>query len=244
MWYGFSLLLFTAVAVTGANEELFLLINHRLAFAGEQFWVDVTNLGDGFICSFFLFIFIRKRPRLVGHFLLAGIICGIQVALIKELMGVSRPPAVLNPQEFHIFGPALVSRSFPSGHTATITTICAIAVAGIAKAWIKTVFICLALLVGISRIAVGVHWPLDVLAGFMVATLTVTLTKPYVSRVKLLYRRETVHFYGLFAAAIALLVLSSYTSRYADARLSQSILTGLLFAVTLFQYIQHIRRSR
>ena len=80
---------------------------------------------------------------------------------LKALFDVSRPPAVL--PEAHIIGPAFKAGSFPSGHATT-----AFAVAGLMAMGFGRQLVTLAsaaLIVGISRSVVGVHWPLDVLAG-------------------------------------------------------------------------------
>ena len=60
--------------------------------------------------------------------------------------------------------------SFPSGHTAIFFAI-AMTVFYFNKKWGIVAFV-IAILVGISRIYVGVHWPLDVVAGALIGILS------------------------------------------------------------------------
>lgn len=58
--------------------------------------------------------------------------------------------------------------SFPSGHGATAVSLFGRIAAEVRKRWAWTLMIVMPLLIGFSRIAVGVHYPTDVLAGWAV----------------------------------------------------------------------------
>jgi len=84
---------------------------------------------------------------------------------LKKLLGLPRPLAVLPEETVNLIGPGLRSRAFPSGHTATFALF-----AGILSLTARQKLVWIpalggAILVGLSRMAVGVHWPSDVLAG-------------------------------------------------------------------------------
>ncbi|MCL5783729.1 MAG: phosphatase PAP2 family protein [Patescibacteria group bacterium] len=65
--------------------------------------------------------------------------------------------------------------SFPSGHSSFMGIVASAYIVARSKwAW---VFVPLALLVGFSRIYVGVHYPLDVLGGFILGFLIVFCIK-------------------------------------------------------------------
>jgi len=73
-----------------------------------------------------------------------------------------------------------VSHSFPSAHAAnSATTLLAIAVllapSPTTRAWAIAAAVVASLVVGISRVVLGVHWPTDVVGGWAVAGLATML---------------------------------------------------------------------
>lgn len=95
----------------------------------------------------------------------------IFVNIIKPIFHVARP-FVKHPE---IQGKRISTAtgfSFPSGHTTTASTFYTSLALGTKnkKRWI-TAAIVLSVIVGISRMYLGVHWPTDVLAGFIIGLL-------------------------------------------------------------------------
>jgi hypothetical protein len=91
---------------------------------------------------------------------------------LKQLFDTLRPPAVLAPDSFHLIGPALARLSFPSGHSVTAGVFFGVLLYYARWSETRTLLLLLALTVGLSRVALGVHWPVDVafgLAGGLVA---------------------------------------------------------------------------
>ena len=104
--------------------------------------------------------------------LLFVIVAGERVLLdgIKILLGRERPDLAIHPVETHSF-------SFPSGHAAnTMTVLVAIALFALPasqRRWSVPLAIGLAALIGFTRPWLGVHWPSDVLGGWMLAALVI-----------------------------------------------------------------------
>ncbi len=87
---------------------------------------------------------------------------------LKRILNITRP----NGEPF----------SFPSGHSAIVFTI-AMAVFYFNKKWGIIAFIS-AILVGIGRVWIGVHRPIDILAGALIGILSGIIIKKFVATKK------------------------------------------------------------
>ena len=126
---------------------------------------NLTFMGDSLVACSIMLLFIRKRPDLVWAGIISSIIATLVVNLVKSFYNIPRPPAIIEMSLINIIGPTLLAHSFPSGHTVTIFTLAGILIFNFKSFPVRLSFILLAILVGFSRIAVGAHWPADVLAG-------------------------------------------------------------------------------
>ena len=118
----------------------------------------------------------RSRRQRAAFFLLAqraGFVCLaiiVSVAAVQGLkfaLGRTQPNMLAEYGAFHfaLFSQGSVAASFPSGH-ATTAFACAAAFALFAPRWGVVFFLC-ALAVAIARVAVGAHYPSDVLGGMV-----------------------------------------------------------------------------
>lgn len=135
---------------------------------------DLTALGGAtllFLLTFSIVIYLMLQRRLGSMtFLIAAIVGGALVSLIlKETFGRPRPDLVTHLSY-------VTTSSFPSGHSmlaaVTYLTLGAL-LARIhesrrLKAFFLVVAVVLTVLVGFSRVYLGVHWPTDVLGGWTV----------------------------------------------------------------------------
>lgn len=106
-----------------------------------------------------------ERERLRVAFLLSTVIGGrIGIELIKLFVDRPRPSFDAHPVVVH-------SQSFPSGHAGnSMLTFLALALFVTPDRWrplAVTVAVAASLLMGITRPLLGVHWPSDVLAGWL-----------------------------------------------------------------------------
>jgi len=160
-----ALALTLGIFITHSNEPLFLLFNGLGRRTGDDLWANWTLFGDALVLLVLSLLFVGRRPAMLWALIMTALLAGIVVPLLKQAFGVPRPPAVLASDMIHVIGRAYHSRSFPSGHTAAAFAFAGILSLHFRCLWIMAVALLAAIGVGISRMAVGVHWPLDVAGG-------------------------------------------------------------------------------
>ncbi|MCE9559950.1 MAG: phosphatase PAP2 family protein [Armatimonadetes bacterium] len=118
----------------------------------------------------------------------------LTVGLTQLVGGIVRLPFVslterMRPSNFEFANPLeptfSSTNSFPSGHTMGSMTLAVslwLCLRGSDWEWLGKAAIGWAILVGISRIYVGVHYPTDVLGGAILGTLVAVLVTPWFAR--------------------------------------------------------------
>lgn len=198
------------------NRSLFLVLNGLGTLASDVLWQNLTVLG-GTLAGLTLFApLIGRRPDILWSLALAAILATLWVHGLKDPIDHVRPPAVISPELLHIIGPAHHYGSFPSGHSTTIFT-----VAGVLSLYLRRSallwLMAAALLVGLSRIAVGVHWPLDVLGGAFGGWLSAVFGTLLAQRWRWGVSRSGKWILGLALAGCAIALLISPDTSYPDA---------------------------
>jgi len=147
------------------NRAFFLWANSLSSGNGDVFWSIVTIMGDTLIVLCLILPAIKVRPDVIWAVMIAAIVSGVLVHGLKEFTDMPRPPGVFERKDLHLIGYVADSASFPSGHTAAIFTLLGAVFVLIADCRIKGLLLALAIMVGLSRMVVGIHWPLDVAGG-------------------------------------------------------------------------------
>ena len=155
----------------GADVAVFSWINGFSRVTGEGLWANLTILGDGLVLMVLIIPFAIYNPRWAWAMLVAGGLTGLAVRAGKALLVVDRPLNVLPPESFILIGDDLTSRAFPSGHAAGALTMAAVLVVSVRSQALRAALLLGFLLVAISRVVVGAHWPSDVMAGALLGWL-------------------------------------------------------------------------
>lgn len=142
-------------------------------------FIPITNIGDTYetigIATIFFIILIAKKYYYAAIYLVLNkvVISGLN-SLIKNLIDRPRP----SHHHFVYAG----GYSFPSGHSASSFALyISLLIISLyifkrldLKILISTICISIVLLIGYSRIFLGVHYPSDVLGGYLLAATIVT----------------------------------------------------------------------
>jgi undecaprenyl-diphosphatase len=138
----------------------------------EEVMRDFTALGGYAIltpltCSVAIYLWLRDRGRMAALMLIAVVGGVLLSTLMKSHFDRPRPDLVPH-------GSYVLTKSFPSGHAmmaaTTYLTLGAVMAEAERKRSLRIFFLVIgmfsAIVVGISRVYLGVHWPTDILAGW------------------------------------------------------------------------------
>jgi hypothetical protein len=109
--------------------------------------------------------FIRRKPALAWSLILAWLLIALWIKGLKSLIVTYRPLSVLDPTSFRLVGVPYRYNSFPSGHATSVAAFVGTLCIFFRRPWVRAALIALAVLVAFSRVAMGVHWLSDILAG-------------------------------------------------------------------------------
>ncbi len=164
--------LLLALALRGGETERawFLLINDAAWRRVPPAVLScVTILGNGLCAAMLLAPTLLRGPDRIAAGLLAAPFGLLLSRVPKALFDSPRPAAVLDPASIHVNGMLLAGHnSLPSGHALTAALVVGVVLAGGPVRMRLPAALATALAgvaVALSRVAVGAHWPSDVLAG-------------------------------------------------------------------------------
>lgn len=198
-------------------EFLKLLQTIRAPFLDELVAL-ITHFGSEtlFLVAALLFFWCIDKHR--GYYLLFSGFCGIvSVQVLKMSFRIPRP-WVLDP-DFHIVESARAGAtgySFPSGHTQCATCLYGSIARSSRRTWVRILLVALLLLVGFSRMYLGVHTPKDVLVSLLIGLFWVLVLDPLIEKGRTDPRSMYFAIGMAFALALGNLLFVELTAFPAD----------------------------
>ncbi len=174
-WLGGSLIFGVMWLALAGYHAVFLPLNAEWVPVADWLAQCITSCGDSLFALALLLLVARRFPQIVWLALPSALIATLLSRGLKAAFNTMRPGAVLPAEAFNLSGPLYLTHSFPSGHTVTAFVAAGSFAWFLPRAWMRWCAFAVALLVGLSRVGVGAHWPLDVLGGMAVGTLSVLL---------------------------------------------------------------------
>ncbi|MBC2601963.1 phosphatase PAP2 family protein [Puniceicoccus vermicola] len=143
----------------------------------EELGRDFTALGGTGVLTLVTFavtgyLVLIGKKRVAGFLILSVVLGLVMSSLLKG--GFDRPRPDLVPHGSHTY-----TSSFPSGHSmmaavcylTLASLLCAVHTERRIKMYLLSIAFLLTILIGVSRVYLGVHWPTDVVAGWLAGAL-------------------------------------------------------------------------
>ena len=171
----------------GLNQPLFFAVNGGHGVVVDHLMLLGSLLGDFWnlpwvVGAAAILYAVQASPKLaprvrclperdtISRFLLAFLagyaLAALFVALLKLGLQMPRPPLAMPSASIRILGEPETSYSFPSGHSA-FAMLLAAALWPHCRVPLRALLVFFVAWVGISRIGVGAHFPVDVITGYL-----------------------------------------------------------------------------
>lgn len=162
---------------------LMIALQNLLGDLGASIATFVTTLGEETvmvaILGFIYWCYDKQFGTYVGTNLMVGLVAN---PMIKNVFLRYRPYMVhpevkcLKPvHEGDLYDSLLQGYSFPSGHTSNSSTMYFSLPVYAKKKWLAVLGVLMPFLIGLSRVCLGVHYPTDVMAGWLLGAVVVSV---------------------------------------------------------------------
>ena len=231
------------------QKELFLYINDYLSTYPE-IQLNLTQFGDALVILPFTTIFIRYSMKFWAAILNSVILLAIISQLLKWLFAVPRPAALFDQVDFNIIGDALHgSNSLPSGHAMTTSTILTVIYFAFkplkliqSLVWTLLFVVTLVPMV-FSRVAVGAHFPLDVVFGCLIGIVLALIGIELSKRTNWWGWFENIKLYPIFLVVL-LAWISVIIYKIFESNLSIFYLSITCLVVTFYLLLDEYLKKR
>lgn len=191
----------------------------------QKFFEAITFLGDEYaiilLIGFLYWGYKKELGKKIGIYFVASLLTSVALGNIvtrrrpyfdhKDIKCLKPRSSKGDPYDIAIQG-----FSFPSGHaTNSVSTYAALG-CNVGKKLLKVVLFAVPIIIGLSRLVLGIHYPTDVLAGWAISTLVILL----ISCIK--------NQYIVYAFIVLIGIVGCFFSKSADFFSSLGIAFGII----------------
>jgi membrane-associated phospholipid phosphatase len=246
LWPLFIFILSAPLWLHTWEPHLFITLNRILNACPSSLWSFFTLIATGYCIVALSSILLVWAP-----YLFASWICSLPFAILlarggKAIIESPRPAAVIGVHNIHIIGEPLFFTSMPSGHTTAAFSM-ATAIFFALNSSIRWYFVWifgLAFLSGLSRIAVGAHWPGDVAVGMACGILSGMLAQYLLVHINI----DAVYQNKWFRVIVSVILLGcaaklAYSVAYGGFMLAVQRIFVVLTVLCVLFFIAKSRKS-
>jgi membrane-associated phospholipid phosphatase len=155
------------------EPAMFVFLNQLFLPVAAPVWTGLSLLGNAWGVLGLTAPLLLRAPRLMWAWICAAPFAILFARLGKGFLVSPRPAAEIDNGQMRIVGEVLHNVSMPSGHTTTAFAVASAIYFALTPQQRKRHWwlLLLALGTGLSRIAVGAHWPGDVAVGISLGLL-------------------------------------------------------------------------
>ncbi|GAA1209066.1 phosphatase PAP2 family protein [Rhodoglobus aureus] len=186
-----------ALALVFGLGTLIVVRDHGMPLAIDTLWMAILGenrtpvwqsvalvlnfLGAGVVASFIvpgtiiIALLLIKRPWAALYFLIATVVTGGTVQLLKHLFGRARPDTIIVNVDFG---------SFPSGHVANAAVMAFVLAILFPRVWVWIAGAAYTVLMMISRTYLGAHWLSDTFGAVLLAVgIAIVVAAPLAAKI-------------------------------------------------------------
>lgn len=141
----------------------------------DSFFIIITKLGTGTLGIFLALIFLWCYNKKLGYKLFFALSFSLVLNnSLKTIINSKRPIGFEGIRSLEVKG--ATGSSFPSGHAQLSGTFYTYLIDEFKSKWLISIGILMMILTPLSRLYLGVHWPIDVIVGTVLGVISVYIS--------------------------------------------------------------------